>query len=155
MSIPSTSVSKMEIVAGLHRLGIARGSALEVHGSLKSLGPVDGGADTVIEALMETVGEQGSIVMPSYPVGPGIAASLEERTRGITWKVRVLPFNDHTTRTGMGVIADRFRDRANVVRNTNSFFSYTAWGKDAALLAQGLETPGREGSEAHLLQFAL
>jgi aminoglycoside N3'-acetyltransferase len=88
---------------------------------------------------METVGEQGAIVMPSYPVSPGMAASPEERQRGITWKVRVLPFDDHTTRTGMGVIADRFRDQADVVRNTDSFFSYTAWGKDAVLLAEGLE----------------
>lgn len=139
MSVPSTSLSKTDIVAGFHRLGIAPGSLLEVHASLRNLGLVDGGADTVIEALMETVGEQGAIVMPSYPVSPGMAASPEESKLGITWKVRVLPFDDHTTRTGMGVIADRFRDRAGVVRNTGSFFSYTACGKDAALLAQGLQ----------------
>lgn len=139
MSVPSIWLDKTEIVAGLRRLGIAQGSLLEVHTSLRSLGQVDGGAETVIEALLETVGEQGAIVMPSYPVGPGMAASSQERQRGITWKVRVLSFDDHTTPTGMGVIADRFRDRADVVRNTDSFFSYAAWGKDAPLLAQGLE----------------
>jgi aminoglycoside 3-N-acetyltransferase len=151
MSVPSVPVSKTEIVAGLHRLGIAHGSLLEVHASLRSVGQVDGGADTVIEALMETVGEQGAIVMPSYPVGPGMAASPQERQRGITWKVRVLSFDDHTTRTGMGVIADRFRDRADVVRQTDSFFSYTAWGKDAALLAHGLEPLVERGGQVLLL----
>jgi len=151
MSVPSISVSKKEIMAGLHRLGIAPGSLLEVHASLGSLGQVDGGADTVIEALMETVGEDGAIVMPSYPVGPGLAASPEERQRGITWKVRVLSFEDRTTRTGMGVIADRFRDRADVVRTPDSFFSYTAWGKDAALLAQGLEHLVSRGGRVLLL----
>lgn len=89
--------------------------------------------------------------MPSYPVGPGMAASSQERQRGITWKVRVLSFDDHTTPTGMGVIADRFRDRADVVRNTDSFFSYAAWGKDAPLLAQGLEHLVSRGGQVLLL----
>jgi aminoglycoside 3-N-acetyltransferase len=151
MSVPSASLSKTGIVAGLRRLGITRGSLLEVHASLRSLGQVDGGAKTVIEALMETVGEQGAIVMPSYPVGPGMAASPEERQRGITWKVRVLSFDDQTTPTGMGVIADRFRDRADVVRNADSFFSYTAWGKDAAVLAQGLHHLVTRGGQVLLL----
>lgn len=151
MSGPSSGLSKTEIVAGLRRLGIARGSLLEVHASLRSLGPVDGGAETVIEALLETVGEQGAIVMPSYPVGPGMAATPQERQRGITWKVRVLSFDDHTTPTGMGVIADRFRDRADVVRNTASFFSYAAWGKDAARLSQGLEHLVSRGGQVLLL----
>jgi aminoglycoside 3-N-acetyltransferase len=151
MSVPSLSLSKMEIVAGLHRLGIAPGSVLEVHASLRSLGQVDGGADTVIEALMEAVGEQGAIVMPSYPVSPGMAATSEERQRGITWKVRVLSFDDHTTRTGMGTIADRFRDRADVVRNIDSFFAYTAWGKDAAVLAEGLHHLVARGGQVLLL----
>ncbi len=151
MTVSSSSLSKTEIVAGLRRLGMAQGSLVEVHASLKSLGQVDGGADTVIEALIETVGEQGAIVMPSYPVTLGMAASPEERQLGITWKVRVLPFDDHSTRTGMGVIADRFRDRADVIRNTDSFFSYTAWGKDAAVLAQGLHHLVTRGGQVLLL----
>ena len=144
-------VSKAEIVAGLHRLGITRGSLLEVHSSLRSLGQVEGGANTVIEALMETVEEQGAIVMPSYPVGLGLPANPEERKRGITWKVRVLSFDNHTTPSGMGVIADRFRDRHDVIRDTDSFFSYTAWGKDAPLLAQSLELLVERGGQVLLL----
>lgn len=151
MSVPTIGLSKTEIIAGLRRLGIAQGCLLEVHASLRSLGQVDGGAETVIEALLETVGEQGAIVMPGYPVGPGMAANPQERRRGITWKVRVLSFDDHTTPTGMGVIADRFRDRSDVVRNTDSFFSYSAWGKDAALLAQSLKHLVNRGGQVLLL----
>lgn len=43
MSVPSIWLDKTEIVAGLRRLGIAQGSLLEVHTSLRSLGQVDGG----------------------------------------------------------------------------------------------------------------
>jgi aminoglycoside N3'-acetyltransferase len=37
------------------------------------------------------------------------------------------------------------------VRNTDSFFSYTAWGKDAALLAQGLHHLVARGGKVLLL----
>ena len=36
-----------------------------VHTSLKRMGYVCGGAQTVIEALMEVVGEDGTIMMPN------------------------------------------------------------------------------------------
>ena len=36
-----------------------------VHASLKRIGYVCGGAQTVIEALMEVVGENGTIMMPT------------------------------------------------------------------------------------------
>lgn len=151
MTRPAPSVSKGEILAGLRRLGMRQGGLLEVHSSLRALGQVEGGADTVIEALMETVGGHGAIVMPSYPVGPGLPASPAESQRGMTWKVRVLSFDDHTTSTGMGVIADRFRDRPDTIRGTDSFFSYTAWGKDASLLAQGLAPLVKSGGQVLLL----
>lgn len=36
-----------------------------VHTSLKRMGYICGGAQTVIEALMEVVGENGTIMMPT------------------------------------------------------------------------------------------
>jgi aminoglycoside 3-N-acetyltransferase len=58
------------IVNGLKRLGLAPGMAVEVHSSLSRLGFVEGGASTVIQALMEVVGEQGAIVMPADLISP-------------------------------------------------------------------------------------
>lgn len=42
---------------------------IEVHSSPSSFGNVAGGAETVIEALMECVTEQGSIFMPALCFG--------------------------------------------------------------------------------------
>lgn len=36
-----------------------------VHSSLKSLGYVEGGADTVIQAFLDTIEESGTLVMPT------------------------------------------------------------------------------------------
>ena len=52
----------------LRRLGITKGMTITVHSSLSSLGWVNGGSVAVVQALMETVTEEGTIVMPSQSV---------------------------------------------------------------------------------------
>ena len=59
-------LTEKEIMDDLRKLGIARGTAVEVHSSLSSVGFVEGGAPTVIHALMHVVGEEGTIVMSAY-----------------------------------------------------------------------------------------
>ena len=58
-------ILKEEIVPKLREVGLEKGDAVMVHTSLKRMGYVCGGAQTVIEALMEVVGEDGTIMMPT------------------------------------------------------------------------------------------
>ena len=58
-------VTKADIVAGLQEIGLKEGDTVIVHTSLSSIGYVCGGAQTVIEALIEVVGEDGTIMMPT------------------------------------------------------------------------------------------
>jgi aminoglycoside 3-N-acetyltransferase len=59
-------VSKKDIVAALRKLGLKKGDVAGVHSSLSSFGYVEGGADVVIDALPNTVGREGTIVMPTH-----------------------------------------------------------------------------------------
>lgn len=59
-------VNEPELVAGLRSLGLSKSDHIVVHSSLSSLGYVDGGADTVIDALQEVVTPSGTIMMPTY-----------------------------------------------------------------------------------------
>jgi aminoglycoside 3-N-acetyltransferase len=117
------------IETGLRALGLGPGDAVEVHSSLRSLGPVDGGAETVIAALMDVVGPEGAIVMSAYPVSPAIPLTPEDRARGITWKVRILP-EGSLEKTGMGAIADAFASRPDVLLGTG-LHRVATWGRDA------------------------
>ena len=107
-------LTQKDIEAGLRELGLRRGDAVEVHSSLSSFGWVEGGATTVIEALMSVVGKEGALVMSAYPVSPPIPLTEEEEARGITWKVRLLDLNSDE-KTGLGAVADAFRKRPDVI----------------------------------------
>jgi aminoglycoside N3'-acetyltransferase len=122
-------VTYRDIVLGLQQLAVMRGATVEVHSSLSAFGWVEGGAPTVIKALMDVLSPDGTLIMSAYPVSPPVPLTDEDRQRGITWKVRILP-TDSSERTGMGLIADTFRQRADVVYGSD-FFRTCAWGRDA------------------------
>ena len=129
-----SALTQKDIEAGLRGLGLRHGDAVEVHSSLSSFGWVEGGATTVIEALMQVVGEEGALVMSAYPVSPPIPLTEEEEARGITWKVRILDPNSNE-KTGLGAVADTFRKRPDVICGTE-FHRGCAWGRDAHLHCQ-------------------
>lgn len=58
-------ILKEEIVQKIRKVGLEKSDAVMVHTSLKRMGYVCGGAQTVIEALMEVVREDGTIMMPT------------------------------------------------------------------------------------------
>jgi aminoglycoside N3'-acetyltransferase len=127
---------QQDIEIGLRTLGLGSGDAVEVHSSLSSFGHVQGGANTVIAALMRVVGQDGALVMSAYPVSLPIPLTAEEQARGIIWKVRKLAEDDE--KTGMGAIADTFRQRPDVISGPCPS-RVCAWGRDAQLHSQGYE----------------
>ena len=58
-------ITKDDISAALKVVGVHTGQTLMVHTSLSKIGYVCGGAQTVIQALTEAVGERGTIMMPT------------------------------------------------------------------------------------------
>lgn len=52
-----------ELVDDLRRLGVRSGDALMVHASLRAIGPVEGRAAAVVEALDAAVGPDGTLLM--------------------------------------------------------------------------------------------
>jgi aminoglycoside 3-N-acetyltransferase len=59
------TITKGEIVQGLEDIGLPDGAAVLVHSSLSSFGHVQGGAEAVIDALLEAVGADGTVLVPT------------------------------------------------------------------------------------------
>ncbi|MGN0620243.1 MAG: AAC(3) family N-acetyltransferase [Porcipelethomonas sp.] len=127
-------MNKNDLIAEFKNIGITEGMTLEVHSSLSSFGYVEGGAEAVIEALMECVGETGSIFMPALRLSPPMELTENDRKMGLTVKIKVLPENE--SRTDMGVIADTFRQRADVITG-KGIIRTSGWGAHAVEAAKG------------------
>ena len=68
MPLPNTFDS---LLRELTELGIAAGMTLMVHSSLRQVGWTVGGPVTVIRAILETLGREGTLVMPAE--SPGVS----------------------------------------------------------------------------------
>ncbi len=86
-----STVNKDLIVQGLRSLGLQRGDVVMVHSSLSSFGRVDGGADAVIDALLETLGEAGTLLMPSHTDVPSNSAEYDPETTPVRKNIGRIP----------------------------------------------------------------
>ncbi len=132
------SVKKENMKAGLGKLGLKKGDTVGVHSSLRSFGYVEGGADAVVDALLETVGDQGNVVMPTH------SANLSEDRRtpeliamGVSWLSKILPYDADTTPVRTGSISEAFGKRKGVARGSHPSNSVAAWGPKAEELSEG------------------
>lgn len=81
-------VLKQDILDALHSVGVNKGQTIMVHTSLSKLGFVCGGDQTVIEVLIEAVGDEGTIMMPAQSwknLDPTAGVHWEEPEN--TWQI--------------------------------------------------------------------
>ena len=124
-----TTLTKREIAQHLKALGVQPAMTLMVHSSLSALGQVEGGADAVIDALLEVIGPQGTLLMPTHPARDG-------RT-----------FDPDAIPSDMGTISETFRQRRDVRRSRHPYHPVAALGADAArLLHQHESSAAPDGS---------
>lgn len=122
------TVNKSDIINGLREIGVKAGDTLLVHSSLKSLGQVDGGADTVIDALLEVLTPDGTLLMPSFQNG----SEFFLVDRGCRFDIGQTP-------TGCGIIPDVFWRRPGVLRSLSPTHCTAAFGQQAAEMVAGHE----------------
>jgi aminoglycoside N3'-acetyltransferase len=132
-----TTITYEDIVNALGKLGLHKGLIVEVHSSLSKVGFVEGGAVTVINALMDVIGITGTIVMSAYRVSLPLPLTEEEKAIGLTAKVRILD-EDTDCNSGMGIVSDTFRHWPGTVMG-KGINRVCAWGKDAVLLSEGYD----------------
>ena len=130
-------VLKNDIISALQAVGVKPGQAIMVHTSLSKLGFVCGGAQTVIEALLECAGENGTIMMPTQSwknLDPETGVHWEEPEEW--WQIirdNWPAYNKDITPTNtMGAVAEMFRKWPGALRSDHPARSVAALGKHAA-----------------------
>jgi len=129
---PRVHVPREDIDIALRKLGLKRGDIVSVHSSLSSFWYVEGGADTLIDALLDIVGREGTIVMPTHSTNLAkVKLGSKEVAAGALWLYRVLPYNYKETPCSTGAIPETFRKRKGVMRSLNPVFSVAVIGPKA------------------------
>lgn len=132
------SVRRDDFQHAFRVLGLGPGDGVIVHSSLSSLGHVEGGADTVIDALQTVLTPIGTLLMPSFNHGAPFAPGGE----GL--------FDPARTPTTNGAIPDAFWRRPDVRRSLNPTHAFAAWGVRAARYLEGHEHTLTLGADSPL-----
>jgi aminoglycoside 3-N-acetyltransferase len=118
-------VNRTQLGDAWRQAGIAAGSKLLVHSSLRSLGHVEGGADSVVDSLRDVLGAHGTLLVPTLtgdetlsPANPPV-------------------FDPATTPCWTGIIPETLRRRPDAVRSHHPTHSVAAIGADALYLTAG------------------
>lgn len=128
-----------DLQAAFRELGMQPGMTVMVHTSLSSLGYVCGGAQTVVQALLETVTEEGTIMMPTQSwknLDPcdGVHPEVDE-TDWQAIRDNWPAYDKHLTPTNtMGIVAETFRLWPSTHRSDHPARSVAANGKHAVQL---------------------
>ena len=136
MARTETPSTRETIAADLRALGLAAGDNVIVHSSIKSLGWVVGGAPTVVQALIDVVGDGGTIVTPSHSYGHTDPATWTNPKVRQDWipviRDALPPFDPVTTpTTHMGQIVEVFRTWPDTLRSRHPDVSFCARGANA------------------------
>jgi len=139
----------------------AAGQTVLVHSSLSKLGWVAGGAQAVVQALITVLGENGTLMMPSFTEQNTNPANWKKSPRPAEWvpiiKANMPAFDPATSPPRrMGAIADLFRTWPGVVRSNHPVGSFSARGVHAAYLTgdhQFLDEFGKTSPLARLYEL--
>jgi aminoglycoside 3-N-acetyltransferase len=104
------------LVQAFSSLGLHRDMIVMVHSSLSRVGRTEGGPIAVIQALLEVLGPDGTLVMPAESPQLSDPASLEV-------------FDPKTTATTMGAIPEAFRSYPGTHRSSHPLVSVCANGR--------------------------
>jgi aminoglycoside 3-N-acetyltransferase len=113
-----TGITKQQLIDDFKKIGLKSGDSVLVHSSLSKIGFVEGGPSTIVNALFEVIGAEGTLLFPTFPAKGRNKTHLEE-----------LPFFDiNNTPSQMGSITEYFRKLDGVYRSFHPTDSVCAKG---------------------------
>lgn len=125
------------------RLGINQNDSVLIHSSMKSIGEVNGGADTVLDVFCAYLAENGNVALPSHSWS---AINAEHNI-----------FDPEKEPSCVGILTEIFRKRKGVLRSLHPTHSIAIMGKDKEYFVRDehlIDTPcGRKGCWGKLLDM--
>jgi aminoglycoside 3-N-acetyltransferase len=147
--------TRKSIAEDLEAVGLRAGGTVLVHSSLRSLGWVCGGAVSVVQALLDVLGPQGTLVVPTHTGDNSDPAGWLNPPVPESWwpEIRAtMPAYDPliTPCYGMGVLPELVRRWPGALRSDHPRLSFAALGADASAVTTGHELDCQLGDRSPL-----
>ncbi|OFY18270.1 MAG: AAC(3) family N-acetyltransferase [Bacteroidetes bacterium GWF2_33_38] len=110
-------IKKAELIADLRNIGLKEGDLLHLKVSLKSIGKIEGGAKTLIEAFLEVLGDKGTIVSDAFVTAHPLPLSKKNST-----------LTDDFTPSYAGGFANAMIKHPNIYRSKHPIQKFAAIG---------------------------
>lgn len=151
--------TRQSIAAQLGAAGLRRGDTVLVHSSLSSLGWVCGAATAVVTALLDVLGEAGTLVVPAQSADNSDPAGWRNPPVPESWwaeiRASMPPYDPRTTpATGVGVIPEAVRTWPGAVRSAHPQTSFAAIGARAAEVVAEHALDSQLGERSPLARLA-
>ncbi len=130
-----------QLVEDLREIGLGAGANVLAHVSLRAVGEIEGGAETLVSAFRQILGEEGTLLVPAFhfdhvdPAGwPNPPATPEDLERMRT----LVPVPDSDAPASVarwtGVFAETVRTQPDAQQSAHPVLAFAAVGKNAAYL---------------------
>lgn len=121
-----TKLTKNDLLNELNNLGVKKGDLLNVKASLSSIGYIENGANTLLEALIESVGEKGTIVTDSFVYSYPFPLSNKNKYK----------YSNKDTPSYAGALANAMINHPKNKRSNHPIQKFSAIGAMADFLTQ-------------------
>jgi aminoglycoside 3-N-acetyltransferase len=122
LSLPE--IGRERLIGDFRALGLRSGDSVFVHSSLSRIGNVAGGAAGVVDALLEAVGDEGTLAVPTIPYRGSMRAFVAAENL----------FDVQSTPSLMGAISESVRRHPRALRSREPSHPVAAIGPQAPFL---------------------
>ena len=144
-----------DLVHDIGALGVAPGDVVMVHASLRAIGPVDGGAATVVAALDDAVGPDGTLLMTLGARDDNASVNRRPEAERAALLEGTDPFDCARTpaEPDVGVLAEVFRTSPGTRVSDHPEGRFGARGKYATMLTRDVPWDDYYGPGSPLERF--
>ena len=142
--MPTIPVSSLNLTTGLSKLGLVNHLVI-AHASLRSFGPIEGGAETMLNTLLGSV---RGIIMPAFTYKTMLNPEIGPPKNGITYgsetdlnKMVVAFRPDMPVDPTMGILPEILRTHPKAKRSSHPIQSFAGIHADAILNTQTIYNP--------------
>lgn len=131
-------VIRSALIQAFRSLGLVAGQTVMLHASVKAVGPVMGGPNVILQALLDALGPDGTVMMyVGWHDIPDFVSELSAEARAV-YHAEHPPFDPATARAvrDHGIMAEVLRTWPGAERSLNPEASMAAVGARAAWLTR-------------------